>query len=518
MKNIEKVTSVLSKYRLEIFLSLFFFFSHLPGLGHEIFNTDVWRWKTRTYNFGQGVFTLDFENTIQTYHPGVTLMWVGTVAVKFFNAYNEIFLGHPPLDNQIQTVFGLHFTQKLFLVAFLALILGFCFHVLKEHFGKRFCIIFAFLLTLEPLYYAMTRVFHLEGLMTTLMLASFLWYYHFLQNPKKFRLIISALFGSLAVLTKTTAIYMIPFIGLLTLLEMILGNNSQKSVLALFTPILQWVLCFVFFFVAFWPAMWVAPAEALKELYGGVSLVGIEGGHEQVYFGQITWDPGAFFYFVAFFYRSSPFLLLGMLGSLFSIKSFNSKEKKFWLYAVLFSLFYFIQITIPTKKLDRYILPTQVGFILASTFFYTFLLSKLGKKRGSLVLGLVFLALSWNIFSLKRDYFSYFNPLAGGLKRGIYVLEPKWMIGQHEIVNHFSKLKPGLIIAFPEKYYTQVFPFIKEIGDTPVIDTITPEAKEADFFVYPVWGDTSQLDSRFKLIYQDSIYLRGVEVYKIYVK
>lgn len=519
----QKIRQKLKTYNLEILLSLFFVISHLPGLGHEIFNTDVWKWKARSYDFGQGVFTLDFEKTIQKYHPGVTLMWVGVGAIKAYNLYYDVFFNHPPIDNSVDTIFELHFTQKLFLVIAVALVLGFIFHVIREHFGKRLCIIFGFLLILEPFYYALTRVFHLEGLMSTLMLASFLWYYHYLQDRKLPRLILSALFGGLAVLTKTSALYILPFVILLNFLDNLL--QQPFSITAVFRkdfllntlkPLIIWVAIFCFTFVFFWPAMWTMPKQALEAVYRGISTIGVERGHEQFYFNQFTLDPGISYYFVVLLLKSSPFLLLGFLGSFICFRSFDKKTKTFLLYSLLFSLFYFLEITLPSKKLDRYILPSMLGLILFGSFFYVCLLSKLGKRKGVITLGLILVISSLNIFLLKLDYFSYFNPLFGGLRKGIFILEPKWMIGQHEITKYFAQKSENLVIAFPEKYYTQIYPFIQEINHEPVIEARTSDILRSDYVVYPVWEDTSSSESRLLIEYVDSIYLRGVEVYRIY--
>ena len=47
--------------------------------------------------------------------------------------------------------------------------------------------------------------------------------------------------------------------------------------------------------------MWVAPLKSLETLYKGVATVGIEEGHDQLYFGQLLNNPGAGFYFVVLF-------------------------------------------------------------------------------------------------------------------------------------------------------------------------------------------------------------------------
>ena len=92
-----------AKYELLVFV--FFVLSRFPCLGHDIFNTDVWKWKSRIFDFGSGVFTMNFEQTLQRYHPGVTLMWLGTIAVKINSFYYKVILGTTPPDNNISTQF-----------------------------------------------------------------------------------------------------------------------------------------------------------------------------------------------------------------------------------------------------------------------------------------------------------------------------------------------------------------------------------------------------------------------------
>ena len=76
----------------------------------------------------------------------------------------------------------------------------------------------------------------------------------------------------------------------------------------------------------------------------------------------------------------------------------------------------------------------------------------------------------------------------------------------------------GLTVGFQEKYYTQIHPFINVIGGRAVIQDLTPHAVRTKYFVYPVWDDKSKEENRFKLKYVDSIFLRSVEVYRVYAR
>ncbi len=200
-----KPPAKLKRHYIGILLIISLVLLRLPALGHDNFNTDAWKWKTRIYDFGTGVFTLDFEKTSQKYHPGVTLMWVGAGAVKVFNLYNEVVLGSAPQDNDISTIFLLDFFQKLFIVVAIAISLAIGLYPLKKMFGSKYFAFAYLLVMLEPFFVALTRVVHLEGLLTTFMLSSAVWFYYWWSSDRvsKPAFATSAIFASLAVLTKT---------------------------------------------------------------------------------------------------------------------------------------------------------------------------------------------------------------------------------------------------------------------------------------------------------------------------
>jgi len=130
----------LLELKYEIIIAGMFVLSRMPSLGHDNFNTDVWKWKARIFDFGSGVFYLDFARTIQKYHPGVTLMWLGTLAVKIYNLCYRTFFGTNPPDNSLTTIFGLDFVQKLFVVIAIGICISCIFYVLRKLFGfSYFC-------------------------------------------------------------------------------------------------------------------------------------------------------------------------------------------------------------------------------------------------------------------------------------------------------------------------------------------------------------------------------------------
>lgn len=551
-KTTNKIFLFAKKYRYEFLIFLFFVLVRIPNLGHDSFNTDVWRWKSRSYDFGSGIASGDFKRTLQMYHPGVTLMWLGSAGIQINNTYAGIKGQSLVADNDVNIIFQLDLIQKILVVSAQAVAVCFIFYALRNMFGFKYSLISIFILTLEPFYLGLSRMFHLEGLVSNFMLSSVIWLYYFFQDKKNNkRLVVSAVFAGFSFLTKTSSVFLIPFCGLTSFIFVFSGIKYKnikelfekgfwKKILSFCKIFFSWFgIAFAVFFI-FWPALWVDFAGVFTTLYSGIKDVGVEGDHIHVYFGKLTENPGLSFYFVVLGFRSSIYLLLGFIGSLFIRKKIPLNYRKFLDYLLIFVFFFFLQLTIPTKKLDRYILPMLVVMSLASSIFVVWLFEKLKFKKMYIALFLFPIVLT--VFFLHRDYLSYYNPMFGGIKTGVKVLEPKWLIGNDEIVKYFQNIKKEkgfedsygdsfetlvykgygrrlqnvLTVGFKEKYYTQIWPYFREFGAWAVVKELTPFAEKTKYFVYPVWFDESSSEDRVNLKFQGTISLRGAPLYNVY--
>ncbi len=551
--NINKIGGFFKRYKYEFLVFLFFVLVRIPSLGHDNFNTDAWRWKSRSYNFGNAITSGKFENTLQKYHPGVILMWLGSAGVKINNTYANLKGQSLVADESVDIIFQLDFVQKLLVVCAQGIAVTFVFYVLRNIFGYKYSMIAIFMLSLEPFYLGLTRVFHLEGLVSSFMLASIIWLYYYLLNTKNWkRLAVSSVFAGFSLLTKTSSIFLIPF-SALTLFIYVFRNGKSKNLKEYFKKelwnniknfnriFLFWfTIVFMTFFV-FWPAMWVSMTGVFQALYEGIVDVGVEGDHLQYYFGKLVDDPGPSFYFVVFGFRSSTYLFIGFIGSLLIRNKLPRYYKNFLDYLLVFVFFIFLQLTIPSKKLDRYILPMLVVMSLSSSIFIAWVFSKL--KFSKLKIALFLTPVVLTLFVLHPDYLSYYSPIFGGIKVGSKVIEPKWIIGTKEIVRYFKNVqrdnnmdasynvafeslvykKKGvgldniLTVGFDEKYYSQIWPFFREFGAWAVVKDYNQFAQRTKFFVYPVWADAGVSETRFTLRYVDTISLRGALLYNVYI-
>ncbi len=531
----------MKKFKYEILVFIFAILIKLPNLGYDTFNTDVWKWKSRSYNFSNGVFGLDFKETLQIYHPGVILMWHGTFAIKIFNLYYDVAVGGEPL-NDVTSIFYLNFVQKLLVSITVAFCLAISFYLLKNLFGKKFAAFGVAMLLFEPLFLALTREFHLEGLMSAFMLVALFATYYYKTTKGRKALVVSALFTALAVLTKVTAVLLLPFIfGAILWASRTKDMKLKVLVQKTIRPCLSWFGVFLVFCFLMWPALWVRPLDVYNKVARGIFSVGIEEGHDQIYFGKYVSDPGATFYPVALLVKSSVFLVPGLIGYyLWARKKASLEVRHFNTFLLVFSIYYLLPLVFSSKKLDRYVLPSLLSLVLISTSFYYYLLKYKANIFYKLVLPIFIIWLGFLAY-IHPDYLSYYSPFTGGLRNGITIIEPKWMYGGLAVQDYFkevsqergytpfTKAQPfneirrkkalmadKLTVAFPEKYYNQTYPFILQIGGKAIIDKLTDEAQQAKFFVFPVWEDRHEYLDKHKLRYFDSIYVRGVKSFNVY--
>lgn len=514
---------LLDKKYWGFYLAVFFIIVRLPYLGFSNFNTDSFKWKARIYDFGSGVFNLNFEQTVQKYHPGVTLLWVGTVSVKIYNfIYLKVFKSLPVADSA-EFLFSLNFYQIFFVVLVLAFLISKSYKYLSLIIGEAKALVLLSVFSLEPFFMGLTTTLHLDGLLNLFILNCLLTFYLYLEGRGSNYFKLSGIYFGLALLTKTTAFLFLPIV----LFFLILRFYKTRDVIHIKNFFIFGLISFGTYFIL-WPGMWIDPIGTLTYVLKGVT-VGTED-HNQIFFGNLVSDPGAFYYLIVIFIKTTIYIFPGLLLAAYMQFGTTYQKYKFELFLFLTSLLYLIEISIPSKKLDRYVLT----FIMLISLVVASYIYDWSKK---LAVSLVILNLV-TAFYLNYDFFSYYNPISGGITSGIYWVEPKWIFGQVEISKFFedemsknnllvfnqgeniSKISENhnkLVVALPEKYYTQLFPYFKLIGAWAVINEIKPEAKKSGYFIFPVWDDaSSEFSTSYDLKFYDQVKVRGVPIFNVY--
>ena len=414
--------------------------------------TDETPWLMRSGNFYFALGQRDFIKTDQNKSPGVTTMWINTVAYLieapqyrgfgqgYFRHYVDFdaFVISKNIDAHAILVTGrrifVAINLFLFLVALLFSIrlIG----ILPSVVG------FAFIAT-DPFNIALTKVAHMDGLLGGLMLVSILAFLYYLFKGRKwFPFLTSAFFASLACLTKLPGYLIIPFFLLLVLIYELKDRKKARMQpdpiqprKKLLTHAIVWGVTFIGFFVLLWPAMWISPIKmAVEQISAPFIFLPEEESEidtsptltgESNLFQKITREASR--YPKAFLWQTTPLTLLGLLVLIpvaIKKKGFFSNEdfRRFSGALLLFVLFYLVGITIVSKSNPRYMIPAYNVLLLLSAFGWISTVQWINQSISSKIIkfvsfGVISAITVFTLISAMLTYpyfYSYYNPIMGG--------------------------------------------------------------------------------------------------------
>ncbi|NIO70896.1 MAG: phospholipid carrier-dependent glycosyltransferase [Anaerolineae bacterium] len=502
------------RWSLGISVALFLLALVPRVMGLDIFITpDERLWIERSVQFLSAISIGDFAGTFQTSHPGVTTKWCGSAGIvaKYLllrlnpSAGAEASLHadnlgeflrwlqsdpHNPLEVMVAVRWPIALIVSCSVVGI--------YFLARELFAERVALLGAILLALEPFYLALSRVLHLDALVTSFMALSILSLAICLKGTRLSPLLVfSGITAGLGVATKVSALFLVPFAGLMALavyLAKVPGTSERsptdrykplgrqpsnrsshvsawhlnahqwRKALHLAVILAVWAGVMGLTFVLLWPAMWADPSAALRRLLGGSSeLAG--AGHKQFFLGQVVDDPGPWFFPIVFLFRASPLILLGTVASLPAILPKGTgregqrliKSSLFWLwaYACLFVAF----ITLSPKKLDRYLLPIFPAMTLLAAAglweltevlqqrtlwqrTWGLLRRRVAQPTYLLPLGCLILQAAF-LFPHHPYYFTFYNPALGGIRQASRVILVGWEEGLEKVA-HYLNEKEGI--------------------------------------------------------------------------
>ncbi|MCB0047838.1 MAG: phospholipid carrier-dependent glycosyltransferase [Caldilineaceae bacterium] len=415
-------------------LCLLFLTAWLPRmLSVDAFVTpDERKWLARSANFYLALHEQDPVATMQTEHPGVTVMWIGALGWRTtFPDYvdrtpgsmSDIRLEEWLAQDGAHTPLEILAGARRWMVLAIAGLLTLAFLPLRRLFGAPTAALMTLFLALDPYFVALTRLLHLDGLLTVLAVlavSSFLaWLY---RGRQPFYLLLSALATGLAGLTKMPAIFIVPFAGMLLVIEMVRRRHEDAQIRrGLVGGYLLWGGITLAVFVLFWPVLWVDAPHVVRFIREQLT-VHIHGHELPNYFlGRVTDDPGLLFYPVAMLYRSTPWTLAGLLLAFLLAwrgrPPLDSSTKRWTMFGFLFfAVIFIVGMTEGAKKFDRYVLPALAMLTLVAGLGWAGFLQwiKMRVGRHSLaasVLALLILGQVWTLTRHAPYYFTYYNPL-----------------------------------------------------------------------------------------------------------
>lgn len=525
---------------------LLFAITRLPRLYDDTINPDGVNWHYRAEQFVVALKVRNFINTYQHYHPGVTLMWLAGGAIEL---YKQL---HPNANQYTQFTFQtFDYIAKLAMVVpqlFLSLISIFLLYkilVISLVSGNKLrafvlsvCAVSLF--TLEPFFVGNSRLFHLDVLLTLFIFNGVCVAYLSAKSFRYRKAMIGSLFLAGAFLTKSIGIGAILFVlGFGTLLTYI--NHDKKTVIRYFVSYLVFTGAFI---VLFFPALWVRPIDTVVNIFSEGERIGIRNGHGQIVMGEYTRDAGIIYYPLVLILKISPFLWVGILSGIVlslqkrkllikpGLKSFMNNPLGF---LSIFYIVYFIVMTFPSKKIDRYMLPEYPYLALVSVYGYY----KFGqiKRQARLIyftlmgFGMFLFFIVYPLITFYPYYFTYTSPVFGGVRVANNVLAQKpFGIGMYDlkrfILDRYYKpdtnTAPGDDVTnqYPSLGFIDVKPMRAIYPNSKVHDIREIGTSKYDIIVLGIGEDfpDNVLDSKSHYIKDSSMYINGLEYWRVYVK
>ncbi|RMF02241.1 MAG: hypothetical protein D6768_08760 [Chloroflexi bacterium] len=430
--------------------------------------TDVEKW--------QGV-TQGLACTLRTGHPGVTTMWTGSfgLAVAWLARGRSQSLHQFVTDVSTNPLDASLIAPERFATVLLTSVwVVVLFWWVRRLVGGRMALVAALLLALSPFHVALSRVIHHDALSTTFVtLSALAALIYWGQNGGRRWLVVSGLLAGFGFLSKSPAMYLMPFIALTGLWFTVARTRRDSA--GRFAPALArrllrrtipdgllWFALAVAVVFAFWPAMWVTPREALEMVF----VVGSKyatGGHAKgnYFLGQVSSDPGALFYPVTWAYRTTPLVMLGLAVALAAGVAVwlrrgrgSARYAGFFKYLPLMLLFvagYYLLMTWGEKKQDRYFLPAYpwANFIAAGGLVMLFDGLLVGLKRwlspatrwagGAFLPALLVVGLNGYLVATNFPYyFTYYNPALGGITAAAKNITIGWGEGMDEAAAYLN--------------------------------------------------------------------------------
>lgn len=433
------------------------------GFGLDRFVTTdevVWLW--RSANFYYALAQGDYSATYQTEHPGVVTMWVEMAAflLEFpeYRGYGQGLLDKYPLFERLSISKGVHphtilITSRMIMVLVNTLTLLAAFLLAWRLFGGLPTLVGFGLIAFDPFHIEVTRLAHLDGPLSSFLLLSLLSFLVFLHNGRgKLWLLISAVAGGLAVLSKIMGVMIVPILVLIALVDYV-GARKRKSdrphegpsnsLSDLIAPLMLWLIVFLIVVVLFFPAMWESPLEATFDLlltplrYVGIPpedilSLGKRNNMESSPRDEFSLHSMDFYlrYLDKYLWLTTPMILIGLMISVaafigkFSIFSIG-KARRAVVGIIIFVALYTAILSIPARSSAKYHIPVYplldliagLGWVALTDWIRKFFSFTWGRTLQYMLLIAVLLFQALGALQKYPYYSTYFNPLLGGSRR-----------------------------------------------------------------------------------------------------
>jgi len=381
------------------------------GIG-QFLTADEPNWMGRSYEFVKAFRHLRINDTFQTTHPGITVMWIAGLSIyAAMNVFHTVFNFGDLLKFTAFARVPLAFTNTILIVLI--------FLVLRKIFPRRIAFIAGVVLALDPFLIGYSKLVHVDALLTGFFtLSGLMMIYGERINSKKIFLL-SAIPTGLAILTKLPAISLIPAAFLILFLRKgIFTKELFKKQIKLF---LQWLLVIVVMIFIFWPSLWFVKDPGNINQVRKDMTVAATLPHDM----SEEYSMDAWHYPLVFLDRLTVPVQVGILALIIFLVFpklreivFKVVSRKSILFIAAVGLIFFIEMTVGGKKGDRYILPLfpllDILGVVGLYYLVVFIIpkdSKYRNKSGYITAAIFTVPMILTLFILGPYALSYYNPL-----------------------------------------------------------------------------------------------------------
>jgi hypothetical protein len=329
-------------------------------------------WYERSVNFWEALLRGDWGGTYQRHHPGVSTMWIAGASIRLYMAAQGL-----------STSDMLHLPRELSgpqgpavwvgaatLGVVIAIIVVAVYVLLCRIASWRVAFVAGCLLALDPFHITHSNMIHLDALLAGFMLLSALFLIGYLQEKAWGHLIASGAFGGLALLTKSPALFLVPYTGLIVAVDLVMGDGLSRLAIGrragrvrlwrAVRSLMIWGLVAICVFFLLWPAMWAQPLETLSTMMERGALRHAEQTHPfpQFFLGQNARDPGLLYYPASLVWKTTLITLPGLALTIwFLVRRGHDEDRRHQWYLLMYIVAFLVQMSLGAKRLSRYILP-----------------------------------------------------------------------------------------------------------------------------------------------------------------
>ncbi len=454
-----------------------------------IITPDERRWVERSVAFCKALAEGDWVNTFQTGHPGVTTMWTGTIALWVKHLWQQPSIGLVDYLGQVQTrpspIPEYLAAARLPTAILTAVAVALTYLLVRRLLGDKPALLAAGLLALDPFYLAHSRVIHHDALASTFILLAVLTFVHYAWLGQSGHtwiwLVLSGVATALACLSKGSALFLLPFIGLVGLVAIWAGSRARPAqtreiVRQWIVALLLWGIVTAVVFVALWPAMWVDPIGTVGGMVGQAVQFAEEAHSKGNFFlGAPVEDPGFLFYPVVLLFRTTPVTLIGLgLFVVLLVRRLRRRQGRSLVgqpetmalltligFVVLFTIF----MSLGHKKFDRYLLPVFPFVDILAGVAFAQIVRRIAslRVRSTAIVGVLPVALlclqGLASLPLHPYYLSAYNALAGGPWLAQRVLLVGWGEGLEKAAYYLNSEPDAENVRAATFYYRDIATF-----------------------------------------------------------